>query len=42
VIIIESVDVQLQDSALLITVQYIERRSQVRGIAQISVPGELP
>jgi len=42
VIILESVDVQLQDSALLITVQYIERRSQVQGTAQISVPGELP
>lgn len=42
VIIVESVDVQPQDSALLITVQYIERRSQARGVAQISVPGGMP
>ncbi|WP_396957659.1 GPW/gp25 family protein [Nitrosomonas sp.] len=42
VIIVESVEVQAQDSALLITVQYTERRSQAQGAAQISVPGELP
>lgn len=39
VIIVESVEVQAQDSALLITVQYIERRTQSRGVSQISVPG---
>lgn len=42
VIIVESVEVQLQDSALLITVHYIERRSQAHGVAQVSVPGGMP
>ncbi len=42
VIIVESVEVQSQDSALLITVYYIERRSQARGVAQINVPGGMP
>ncbi len=40
VIIVDTVDVQMQDSALLITVQYIERRTQTRGVAQISAPGD--
>lgn len=39
VITVDAVDVQVQDSALLITVQYIERRTQTRGMAQISAPG---
>jgi hypothetical protein len=39
VITVDAVDVQVQDSALLITVQYIERRTQTRGVAQISAPG---
>lgn len=42
VIIVESVEVQVQDSTLFITVQYVERRSQTQGIAQISVPGGVP
>lgn len=42
VIIVESVEVQAQDSALFITVQYIERRTQAQGMAQISVPGGAP
>ncbi len=42
IIIVESVEVQLQDSALLINVQYTERRSQMRGVAQVSVPGGMP
>lgn len=42
VIIVESVDVQAQDSALIITVQYIERRTQAQGIAQIRVAGGAP
>lgn len=41
-IIVESVDVQTQDSILFITVRYIERRTQTQGIAQIGVPGGLP
>ena len=39
VIIVDAVDVEAQDSALLITVHYIERRTQTRGVAQISAPG---
>lgn len=42
VIIVESVEVQSQDGALLITVHYIERRSQARGVAQVGVPGGMP
>lgn len=42
VIIVESVEVQAQDSALFITVQYIERRTQAQGMAQISVSGGAP
>lgn len=42
VIVIESVEVQAQESALLITVQYIERRAQARGMAQVIVPGGAP
>ncbi len=39
VITVEGVDVQAQDSALLITVQYIELRTQRRGVAQFTTPG---
>jgi phage baseplate assembly protein W len=39
VITVDAVDVQTQDSALLITVQYVENRTQMRGVAQISAPG---
>jgi phage baseplate assembly protein W len=39
VITVDAVDVEVQDSALLITVQYIERLTQTRGVAQISAPG---
>ncbi|MCC6921613.1 MAG: GPW/gp25 family protein [Nitrosomonas sp.] len=42
VIIVESVEVQSQDGALLITVHYVERRSQARGVAQVGVPGGMP
>ncbi len=38
-ITVEAVDVEARDSALLITVQYIENRSQQRGVAQINAPG---
>lgn len=39
IISVDAVDVQALDGALLITVQYIERRTQTRGVAQISAPG---
>lgn len=39
VITVDAVDVEAQDSALLITVQYLERRTQTRGVARISAPG---
>lgn len=39
VITVEAVDVEAQDGALLITVQYIENRSQTRGVTQLSAPG---
>jgi phage baseplate assembly protein W len=42
VITVDAVDVQVQDSALLITVQYVERRTQTRGVARISAPGGAP
>ena len=42
VITVDAVDVQVQDSALLITVQYIERLTNERGVAQISAPGGTP
>jgi len=38
-ITVEAVDVEAQDGALLITVQYIENRSQTRGVTQLSAPG---
>jgi Bacteriophage baseplate protein W len=38
-ITVDSVDVQARDGTLLITVRYMERRSQNRGVAQISAPG---
>ena len=38
-ITVEAVDVEAQDGALLITVQYIENRSQARGVTQLSAPG---
>ncbi len=41
IIIVESVDVQAQESALLIIVQYIERRTQVSRVTQVSVPGNI-
>jgi len=42
VITVDTIDVQAQDGALLIIVQYIERRSQNRGVAQINIPGAAP
>jgi hypothetical protein len=39
VITVDAVDVQAQDSTLLITVQYVENRTQMRGVALISAPG---
>ena len=39
VITVATVEVEAQDGALLITVQYVERRTQTRGVAQISAPG---
>lgn len=39
VITVEAVEVEAQDGALLITVQYVERLSQQRGVAEITVPG---
>ena len=39
VITVEAVEVETQDGALLITVQYVERVSQQRGIAEITAPG---
>lgn len=39
---VDAVDVQAQDGALLITVQYSERRSQTRGVAQFTAPGGGP
>lgn len=38
-ITVEAVDVEAQDGALLITVQYIENRSRQRGTARINAPG---
>lgn len=42
VITVDAVDVQAQESALLITVQYVENRTQARGVAQITAPGGTP
>jgi phage baseplate assembly protein W len=42
VITVDTVDVEAQDSALLITVQYVERRTQSRGVAQLVAPGVAP
>ena len=39
VITVNAVDVEAQEGALLITVQYLERRSQTPGVAQIKAPG---
>jgi uncharacterized protein len=39
VITIEAVDVEAQDSALLVTVRYMENRSRTRGVAQVTAPG---
>ncbi len=39
---IENVDVQASDGALIISVQYVENRSQRRGVAQIGAPGAAP
>jgi phage baseplate assembly protein W len=41
-IMVDAVDVEAQDSTLLITVQYTERRSQASGTAQFTVPGSTP
>jgi hypothetical protein len=37
-ITVDAVDVDAQDSSLLITVNYIERRNQTRGVAQFTAP----
>jgi phage baseplate assembly protein W len=42
VITVDTVDVQVRDSVLLITVQYLERRTRKRGVAQIHAPGATP
>ncbi|CAG0950780.1 hypothetical protein BURK2_00186 [Burkholderiales bacterium] len=42
VITVSAVDVDVQDSALLITVQYVEIRTQTPGVAQVSMPGGAP
>ena len=39
VITVDAVDVEVRDSALLITVQYVENRTQARGVARVSAPG---
>lgn len=39
VIAVDAVDVQVRDGALLITVQYVEIRTQTRGVARIVAPG---
>jgi len=39
VITVEAVEVEAHDGALLITVQYVERLSQQRGVAEIAAPG---
>lgn len=39
---VDSVDVEAQESTLLITVQYTERRSQASSKAQFPVPGSAP
>lgn len=41
-ITVEAVDVQAQEGALLITVQYVVRRSQTRAQAEINVAGGTP
>lgn len=41
-ITIEAVNVQAQEGALLITVQYVVRRSQTRARAEINVAGGAP
>lgn len=41
-IAVEAVDVEAQDSALLVTVQYIKRRTQNRGVAQFTAKGSAP
>lgn len=42
IINVAAVDVEAQDSALLITVQYVEIRTQTPGVAQVSMPGGAP
>src|SRR3569833_385870 len=39
VITVEAVEVEAHDGALLITVQYVARLSQQRGVAEIAEPG---
>jgi hypothetical protein len=41
-ITVEAVDVQAQEGALLINVQYVVRKSQVRTATQVSVTGGSP
>lgn len=38
-ITVEAVDVQSQEGTLLITVQYSERQTQTRSVAQVTLPG---
>ncbi len=42
VVAVDSVDVQAQESTLHITVQYVERRTQQRGVVQLVAPGVAP
>lgn len=38
-ITVEGVEVEARDGALIVTVQYVELRSQTRHVAQITAPG---
>ncbi len=42
VITVEAVEVEARESALLITVNYLERRTQTRRMAQFTAPGGVP
>ena len=42
VIAVDAVDIQAGDGALLITVRYVELRTQTQSVSQISVPGAAP
>lgn len=41
-ITVEAVEAEARDGALIVTVQYVELRSQARGVAQFNVPGGGP